>query len=571
MKNAERQDWDRLSRPAADACPSEDILLAWVESGNEDEAVETHLARCDSCCEVVEELRIVCRSSLETVPSRLVEAIHQQVESDLPARGRVFTLMRPAVAVAAVLLVALVIWLTDSGDPGQSGQAPTPPVAKRANGAFWVGGPRHDTANSCAIAADGTVLTVGSTQSYEESHHAIVLSRFDLDGAPIYTKIVVTGHGCTANGIDRVGDDLFVISGSREEVHEDGVDAVLIAINSAGDVQWVTALGGAGDDQFSQVAAADDGSIYAVGISVARMRRNDRMEIETGPRSYREPHYRADFVTKLTPDGTAQWTTWYSSVPEFPGMFPAGIHPAIAVDAEGVWITSTLEDENGRDGLLSRIDLQGNLLWQRVYDAGALEAFEQIRVLSDGSVVVGGYTHSDIRAALNLWITRISPDGGVSNSYAIYNEDSTQCRGLAVDSDDRITVAATRIDAENLRVAPVDRNFQAFLFQETETEPRARIVPIGEFHQSQFQEIRRADNGSWVAAGWVHTGRNSWDALIVAFEDAGEVGQAYAVEADAVTPTVRDMAVVPVSGPTVTSSFEFSLIDKDPISGSERK
>jgi len=92
------------------------------------------------------------------------------------------------------------------------------------------------------------------------------------------------------------------------------------------------------------------------------------------------------------------------------------------------------------DGLIMKTDLEGNIIWSKVYGGSANDALVKIISCSDGGYVAIGTTFSYDQGDGDGWIFRIDEDGGVmwSGCFGTYLWDGA--RGITETSDGRFIV-----------------------------------------------------------------------------------------------------------------------------------
>lgn len=151
-------------------------------------------------------------------------------------------------------------------------------------------------------------------------------------------------------------------------------------------------------------------------------------------------------LTKLDADGALVW--------EVP--VPVAYSGAVAVDADGsIALTGQIP---GADSVwVGKYDSLGAPLWDATFpDANdvSVSTGNDIAFDSAGNVIVAGQLAA--AGSIELWVTKIAPDGCVSWTRTLGGPDLRIARDLAVDSQDRIVVAGSMHDKFTALVARFD-------------------------------------------------------------------------------------------------------------------
>lgn len=72
----------------------------------------------------------------------------------------------------------------------------------------------------------------------------------------------------------------------------------------------------------------------------------------------------------------------------------------------------TVNAASGRDGLLIRLDLLGNVVWEKVFDLNNFDEFKAVAPTSDGGFIAFGNTRPP-NAANDLWLVKVSAAGSL--------------------------------------------------------------------------------------------------------------------------------------------------------------
>jgi len=118
------------------------------------------------------------------------------------------------------------------------------------------------------------------------------------------------------------------------------------------------------------------------------------------------------WATKLDSEGNVIWekvfptsaNDWASCVQEtFNHLGPDGY----VVAGTRLW------PSNGQDAWVIKLDLNGNVIWEKTYDLGASEHASTIRQVADGGYIVAGLTADD-PGIEDVWIIKLNPNGSIA-------------------------------------------------------------------------------------------------------------------------------------------------------------
>ena len=141
------------------------------------------------------------------------------------------------------------------------------------------GGNQVDEARSISQTADGNYLVVGDTRSanldVSQNNGAadLWMIKISPEGALLWEKTLGGSSFDVSRSVSKTQDDGFLIAGSSRSSDGDLTnnkgqnDALIIKINSNGNLEWQKTIGGSEVDFFYEAVELTDGSIVAVGDS----------------------------------------------------------------------------------------------------------------------------------------------------------------------------------------------------------------------------------------------------------------------------------------------------------------
>ncbi|MBP9673477.1 MAG: T9SS type A sorting domain-containing protein [Bacteriovoracaceae bacterium] len=176
--------------------------------------------------------------------------------------------------------------------------------------------------------------------------------------------------------------------------HHGNGDFWVMHIDSQGNLQWQKTYGGSLDELFSTIQKTTDGGYVMTGYTTSN---DGDITNHQGLRDF--------WVVKVDNQGNLQWQKTYGGNKD---DWPYSVQQT----TDGGYIVAGLSNSNqgdvtdnlgGYDFWLIKIDVQGNLQWQKTYGGSNQEGAEAIQETPDGGYIVIGST--------------LSSDGDVTNNY----------------------------------------------------------------------------------------------------------------------------------------------------------
>lgn len=218
----------------------------------------------------------------------------------------------------------------------------------------------------------------------------------------------------------------IVIAASSNSIDGDvvgnngGFDYWIVSVNLEGELEWAWSYGGSDDDHASDVAVADDGSIYVIGESASSD--GDKTQ-SLGENDV--------WILKLDEDGNLLWERSFGGSDDDAGT-------QIGVLSNGLIVASAnsesddfdLDANKGlTDGWVIFLDDNGNLVQQMNYGGSEIDETAGLAVDQDDRVWITGSTNSRNQNLsfgdppfINLWLMEIEQD----TANCVPNEDCNQ-------------------------------------------------------------------------------------------------------------------------------------------------
>ncbi len=251
--------------------------------------------------------------------------------------------------------------------------------------------------DNCTTQDDG-IVSVGITSS--DTGGDGVITKFDKKGKSDWNRNISGNARSTFESVAELTDGSIVAVGTTmasdivspdQYICKDTVEGIIVKYSKNGDQQWIKLLGGSGADMIYSVAATSDGGFVIGG----KTNSND------GSFSDLSTNKTKAFIYKLNSNGNIEWKKCLSGK----------IHCAvmdIAVNPNGE-IFIVLENNNmdgdfaalegtqngRRTGVIAKLTSGGNFVWvESLYESGLVNLSTVTFTDDGGCVVAGQYTVS---------------------------------------------------------------------------------------------------------------------------------------------------------------------------------
>jgi hypothetical protein len=242
--------------------------------------------------------------------------------------------------------------------------------------ATWAGGPPSiESANDVAVAADGSVYTVGSTGSFAIGGagdlDALIL-KYDRKGNLLWARTWGGSKPDEALGVAYARGEFIYVVGRTESFGQGGYDAFILKFRSNGALDWEYTWGGPSFDEATDVAV-QMGLIYVVGRTWSFGVNCD-----------------AFALLFLTNGVLFRQQTW--------GGSQRDAAEAVAVGSNGIYVVGYTDSFGAPwidDAFIVKFDIFLNVVWQETWGGTSDEATHGVAVDSNNKYIyVVGMTRS---------------------------------------------------------------------------------------------------------------------------------------------------------------------------------
>jgi len=236
-----------------------------------------------------------------------------------------------------------------------------------------LGGPAEDEGHSVIEASDGGLLVTGYTYSFGAGGSDLLLAKFNASGTLLWARTLGGTLYDYGYSVIEASDRGLIVVGVTSSFGSGG-DLLLAKFDVSGTLLWARALGGSSYDYGYSVIETSDGELVVGGVT----------------NSFGAGW--VDFlVAKFDASGNHLWTRTLGGTNEEDG------EPVVTEASDGglVMVGTTYGFGAGYyDLLLSKFDGSGNHLWTRTLGGGASDYGNFVIEISDGGLVVTGFTQS---------------------------------------------------------------------------------------------------------------------------------------------------------------------------------
>ncbi|MGA2298594.1 MAG: choice-of-anchor D domain-containing protein, partial [FCB group bacterium] len=278
-----------------------------------------------------------------------------------------------------------------------------------------LGGTWDDNANDVIQTSDGGYIVVGSTQSQDGDFSCCKLysddgwiAKLNSGGTLVWQKCLGDFDG-GLNAVNNTSDGGFIVAGSA--------DSSIIKFSKSEKIEWQSNLVGEifMSWAYSIQETSDNGYIIG-GLT--------EDESLVGYHNPNRGDLPADYlVMKINNSGTMEWYKClggfdyefgcYAKETPDGGFIVAGTTPSNDGDVSG--------NHGGKDYWIVKLNMVGEIEWQRCLGGSEDDEANDIKVTSDGGFIVAGYSRSEDGDVIptsrfsqgDFWVVKFGPSGGI--------------------------------------------------------------------------------------------------------------------------------------------------------------
>ncbi len=286
-------------------------------------------------------------------------------------------------------------------------------VNSHAQNVQWTqtyGGSGQDGAQSMVLSSDGGIVIAGFKSASTYGYKDVLLMKTDASGNEIWSKTYNLGLNDLGRSVRQTSDGGYIIAGMTE-VNPQTFDPFLIKTDNAGNVQWQSQYdyGFGDDDRGHGVWQTFDGGYIIAGQTWL-------MHGAFGNYDF--------YIIKTDMNGNVQWKKVYYRENE-------GGDVALAVQqlASGGYIIGGFTQSSSWASYLIRTDSLGNTVWSNIYTGPWQSECYDVQATPDGGFIMTG-TESSFQTDTDLMLTKLDGNGNVIWEKIYGTEDAEDGRSI---------------------------------------------------------------------------------------------------------------------------------------------
>jgi len=256
---------------------------------------------------------------------------------------------------------------------------------------YTYGGSKHDSFHSVQQTSDGGYIVAGDTASFGDESGDIwvlkLLSTGEIEWQYTYGGI----FSDYSPSIQQTSDGGYIVASSSESFDAIDSDFWVLKLDSNGAIEWQHAYGGGDNDCARSIQQTCDGGYIVAGDGTIN---NDF------------------WILKLDLSGDIEWQRTY-------GGDGGNYARSIQQTSDGGYVVAGYTGYFGMgsfDFWILKLDLSGDIEWQRTYGGSNGDSAQSIQQTSDGGYVVAGHTWSFGINYDDFFIIKLYSDGDIDSS-----------------------------------------------------------------------------------------------------------------------------------------------------------
>jgi hypothetical protein len=293
-----------------------------------------------------------------------------------------------------------------------------------------LGGSDQDRGTCIATLPNNQYIVAGEAVSWDGdlngNHGGLDLWLVKLDSSfnVVWQKALGGSYQESASAIYQTDDGGFIIGGTASSDNGDVVglhidffpegDYWIIKTDSSGNIEWQKCLGGTEEDYCNDLHQTSDSGFIVIGEASSN---DGDITGHYGCNGCYEDYW----IVKLDKFGSIQWEKSYggSSYDFGYGIIQTTDGGYIACGATTSSDSDVTFNHGSYDAWIIRLDISGNLLWQKSLGGSQDEVASKILQTNDGGFIFVGNTRSidgDVignHGDLDVWIFKLDSNGGI--------------------------------------------------------------------------------------------------------------------------------------------------------------
>ena len=264
---------------------------------------------------------------------------------------------------------------------------------------YWAktyGGSGSEWGGGCSMTktSDGGYIIVTSTSSFgAEGTIDLWALKIDSSGKVLWEKTYRGSGWEEPYSVQQTIDGGYVVASETNSFGAGELDIWILKLDGEGDIEWQKTYGGSEDDRFPYIQQTSDGGYIVAG-------QNDAFGSD--PRSW---------IVKLDSDGNVIWEKTYDGKRYDYADFP------IQQTSDGgyIFVSRLYNDTTSNNILVLKLDVNGNISWQKTYGGNYWDTGRSIQQTTDGGyIILGDYGCSSSGTDSDIWVLKLDSSGNIT-------------------------------------------------------------------------------------------------------------------------------------------------------------
>ncbi|MFA6551337.1 MAG: hypothetical protein WCV41_02285 [Patescibacteria group bacterium] len=251
------------------------------------------------------------------------------------------------------------------------------------------GGADSDCAYAVQQTSDGGYIIAGLTDSFGAGKSDAYLVKTDTDGSPLWQKTFGGAGVDDADSVQQTSDGGYIVAGKTSSFGAGKTDIYLFKTDAAGNLLWEKTFGGSDIDDANSVQQTSDGGYIVAGKTS----------------SFGSGETNA-YLLKTGADGNLLWAKVFGDADDSSSS-------SVRQTADGGYIVAGETKSFGAktvDVYLIKTDINGNLLWQKIFGGASIDRSASVQQTSDDGYIVAGETNSFGFGNFDVYLAKIAPE-----------------------------------------------------------------------------------------------------------------------------------------------------------------
>ena len=251
------------------------------------------------------------------------------------------------------------------------------------------GGISYDYGRSMVETNDGSYTVVGNTSFLGDQFNNVLMVAVDKKGRQKWMKNYSFSTDDRINSIVSASAEGFIMAGYT--ANNSNKDILVFKTDLDGNINWQHSYGNQENEFATSIAISDDGSSVLIAGSI--------IEANTGTIKC--------YVLRIDSMGNLIWDKVIES------GISCKVNSIENIGNLGFILTGMRRSPNeiNEDLVIIKIDINGELIWERTYGGDGVEAGTSIKSVDDGGFIISGYTDSFGSGNKDVYVIKVNSEG----------------------------------------------------------------------------------------------------------------------------------------------------------------